>query len=78
MKQRRTRKVNQSPESLWIKAINKNPRATQRDYNMSSQFHLKEMVNHPTFGLGVVESSAPNHMTVIFKEGAKRLAQNVA
>lgn len=46
-----------------------------RPYSVSERFEVADRVQHPTFGLGVVEVTDPGKITVFFPVGRKRLAQ---
>ncbi len=46
-----------------------------RNYRADEHFEVADRVQHPTFGLGVVEESAPGKVTVWFPSGRKKLAQ---
>ena len=42
-------------------------------YEMTGKFKLKDLVEHPVFGLGIVKSVVPNKVEVLFQEGKKLL-----
>jgi hypothetical protein len=42
-------------------------------YQMTGKYRLKDLVEHPVFGLGVVKSVVPNKVEVLFQEGKKLL-----
>ena len=47
-----------------------------RPYKLSDRFAAKELINHPTFGLGLVLSAKDgSKMEVLFPDGTKTLAQ---
>jgi len=46
-----------------------------RAYRADEHFDVADRVNHPTFGLGVVEKSEAGKITAWFPGGRKRLAQ---
>jgi predicted nucleic acid-binding Zn ribbon protein len=46
-----------------------------RAYRADEHFEVADRVQHPTFGLGVVETSEPGKITVWFPGGRKRLVQ---
>jgi len=46
-----------------------------RTYRADEQFEVADRVQHPTFGLGVVEESEAGKITAWFPGGRKRLAQ---
>jgi hypothetical protein len=43
---------------------------------MVEQYEKDDVIAHPTFGRGFVESVATDGMEVLFREGRKRLAMN--
>lgn len=43
-------------------------------YDMNGRFNVKRLINHPSFGLGIVRAViVPNKMQVLFKDGVKLL-----
>lgn len=45
-----------------------------RPYDMGSKFRVDDLVQHPTFGVGLVKSTTrPNKMEALFSDGLKRL-----
>ncbi len=46
-----------------------------RTYRADEHFEVADRVQHPTFGLGVVEASEAGKITIWFPNGRKRLAQ---
>ena len=43
-----------------------------RDYSMTAIYKAKALVNHPTFGLGLVQRvTGPHKMAVLFADGQK-------
>ena len=47
---------------------------TAEPYNMNGKFAVRDLVEHPVFGTGVVvELFPPDKMDVLFREGVKRL-----
>jgi hypothetical protein len=43
-------------------------------YNMNARFKVNDLVDHPTFGLGVVKQViVPNKMQILFEDGIKLL-----
>ena len=48
--------------------------ATAKPYSMTGLFRQNELIDHPTFGLGVITAvTLPNKIKVIFKTGSKLL-----
>lgn len=52
------------------------PDAVIWDYKLTERYEKGDVVNHPLFGRGFVESITADGMEVIFGEGRKRLAMN--
>jgi len=69
-------KTPQSPEKIWQDAVTKSSgRAVP--YNMKAKFTEGQMIEHPIFGTGIVESIInDNKVKVVFELGAKTLVQN--
>lgn len=44
-----------------------------RTYSPRERFEEKEIVNHPTFGLGLVETARDDKIDIVFKMGQKTL-----
>lgn len=42
-------------------------------YEMNGKYRIKDLVEHPVFGLGIVKSVVPNKVEVLFQEGKKLL-----
>lgn len=42
-------------------------------YRMDGKYKVKDLLNHPVFGLGVVVGTAPNKIEVLFQDGKKLL-----
>ena len=60
-------------ERQWEDAIAKNP-SQPVPYAMSSRFAMGALVEHPSFGLGMVLAlTPPDKMEVLFREGIKAL-----
>jgi hypothetical protein len=50
-----------------------------KDYSIHSQYRIKDVVNHPIFGLGFVERIASDKtMAVLFSDSVKLMAMNIA
>jgi len=63
----------ESVSELWNKAINK---ATQspKEYSIKGSFQMGDVLNHPTFGQGVVEKLIDdNKIEVIFQDDFRTL-----
>jgi hypothetical protein len=59
-------------------AFSIDPKRPVKSYNMDSNFSAGDVINHPKFGLGSVESSpGPNKIEVRFQEGKKMLVHNL-
>jgi hypothetical protein len=59
-------------------AFSIDPKRPVKSYNMDSNFSSGDVINHPKFGLGSVESSpGPNKIEVRFQEGKKLLVHNL-
>lgn len=73
-----------------VRAVKKSPLETERaewaslrptmsiekavDYSMTGKYRLKNLVNHPLFGLGIVKQIVtPTKMQVLFEDGIKLL-----
>jgi len=61
----------------WSRLMSKVDEETAVDYAMNETFNANDVINHNTFGLGVVvEVVDPSKMKVAFEEGMKTLVQN--
>jgi hypothetical protein len=70
--------VNDAPMLWEIKNRDANPEAPIREYRMQDKYKSKEMIQHPTFGLGFVERvTSETRMNVLFKDAVKLMAMNV-
>ncbi len=79
-KSTRARKPRVSSEqklmNLWEAGIAKSKGETSK-YNIKTKFNIGEIVDHPKFGLGVVEKALDaNKIEVIFKTVSKVLMHN--
>ena len=64
--------------SREVAAFAIDPKRPVKSYNMDSNFSAGDVINHPKFGLGSVESSpGPNKIEVRFQEGKKMLVHNL-
>lgn len=48
----------------------------ERNYKMSDSYNVGEIIDHPKFGIGLISEICPEHVTVTFKEGVKKLMHN--
>jgi len=63
----------ESVSELWNKAINKASQAS-KDYSIKGSFQMGDLINHPTFGQGVVEKLIDdNKIEVIFQDDFRTL-----
>jgi hypothetical protein len=70
---RAPKKASASPADKWDKAVS-DAKGIALPYEMSGEFSEGNIIDHPTFGKGVVEENIPpNKIKVIFEEGAKIL-----
>ena len=54
------------------------PKKTPKSYDMNNSFSAGDVINHPKFGLGAVETALPpNKIEVRFQEGKKMLLHNM-
>jgi len=70
----RTRKTKET-EAGWEEALAGRDMVNSKPYTISGEYQEREVINHKTFGFGViVKLLAENKMQVRFKEGTKLLA----
>ena len=63
-------------EVLWAEAVS-SAKGPSKPYEMSAEFSTGDLIDHPTFGQGVVEECIDsNKMKVVFESAEKLLAQN--
>lgn len=66
-------KVSESVSELWSKALNRSA-SKARAYNMKESFAMGDIIDHPTFGQGVVERLIDNNkIEVIFQDDYRTL-----
>lgn len=71
-----SRKVSEPHSVVWERAIGAS-QANAQDYSIRTQFKTGDVINHPTFGQGVVERSIDgNKIQVIFRDDSKVLLHN--
>jgi hypothetical protein len=46
------------------------------DYKLTERYEKGDVITHPRFGRGFVESTTSDGMEVLFREGRKRMAMN--
>lgn len=67
------KKSTETVAELWTKALNKTTAKT-KDYSMKESFSMGDIINHPTFGQGVVERLIDNNkIEVIFQDDYRTL-----
>lgn len=73
----RTRAVRPSDARQW-EARNSAlpPDVVVWDYRMTERYEKGDVIAHPSFGRGFVESTTADGMEVLFGEGRKRMAMN--
>lgn len=70
--------VNDAPMLWEVKNRDMSPEAPIRAYHMQDKYKSKEVIQHPTFGLGFVERvTSETRMNVLFKDAVKLMAMNV-
>lgn len=66
-------KLREELERQWQDAVARNP-GTPKPYAMDGAFALGSLMEHPSFGLGMVLSvTPPDRIDVLFREGVKAL-----
>jgi hypothetical protein len=59
-------------------AFSIDPKRPVKSYDMNNSFSAGDVINHPKFGLGAVETALPpNKIEVRFQEGKKMLLHNM-
>ena len=67
------RKSTETVGELWYKAINKMT-GSSKEYSMKSSFQMGDVIEHPTFGQGVVEKLIDdNKIEVLFQDDYRTL-----
>jgi hypothetical protein len=73
----RPRPVHPADERLWQqRQAAAPPDAVAWKYRIMEQYEKGDLIDHPTFGRGFVESVAGDGMEVLFREGRRRMAMN--
>lgn len=57
----------------WEKAVTAVPRENAKRYEMTGRYKAGELLNHPSFGFGIVQKVMPNKVEVFFVDGIKLL-----
>jgi hypothetical protein len=58
----------------WQSKVNTRDPAEAKQYSMDQEFESNDLVDHASFGLGIVQRTIPpNKMDVLFQVGEKRL-----
>lgn len=69
---RRSTDPKKSEQDEWTALRPDMDSARARDYSMTESYKAKSLVNHPVFGLGLVQRQAgPQKMAVLFADGEK-------
>lgn len=72
----RTRR-RKDPATIWEELLAEKDLSNPKQYAMSGSFIQHDIIEHKTFGIGLVaEVRAEGKMEVVFKEGTKLLACN--
>ncbi len=67
------KKTTESVGELWTKALNK-ATASSKEYSIKGSFQMGDVIDHPTFGQGVVEKLIDNNkIEVLFKDDYRTL-----
>lgn len=67
------KKASESISELWTKAINKST-ASAKTYSIKGSFIAGDVIDHPTFGQGIVEKLIDNNkIEVLFKDDYRTL-----
>lgn len=74
---RRARVVRPADARLWERRNTAAaPDGVVRDYRMTERYEKADVIAHPQFGRGFVETVSADRMEVLFREGRKALAMN--
>jgi hypothetical protein len=64
------------PAETWANLLKGRTNAA-KSYDMTASFDVGDVVEHPSFGMGVVEKRLePQKISVVFRDGAKNLVDN--
>ncbi len=73
---KKKKKENEEPQidQEWLRQMEGKDRSSASVYSMQSSYEVRDLIDHPKFGMGVVQRLIdPNKMDVIFQDGLKRL-----
>lgn len=71
---RQTAQPGDAERKAWLDLLPSLNRAEATDYSMTSSFKVRALINHPVFGLGVVQRVAgPQKIEVLFEDGKKMM-----
>ncbi len=71
-----SRKISEPNSVVWERMINK-ATVSAVDYSIRTEFKSGDVINHPTFGQGIVERSIDsNKIEVLFRDDSKVLLHN--
>ena len=76
---RTTRKVksNEAAYAELLETLTGGDLPNAKKYSMQGNFKKDEILEHPTFGIGIVTAVVQKHkMEIMFKDGLKMLSQN--
>ena len=67
------KKSTETVGEMWTKALNKST-IGQKDYTIKGSFQMGDVINHPTFGQGIVEKLIDdNKIEVLFQDDYRTL-----
>jgi hypothetical protein len=73
----RPRTVRPADARLWeSRNASLTPDVVIWDYRLTERYEKDDVIHHPSFGRGFVESTTADGMEVIFGDGRKRMAMN--
>ena len=71
---KRTPIKKETDRKQWASLLANADSAEATEYSMSASYKLKTVVNHPVFGLGVVQNLAgPQKVEILFESGIKTM-----
>lgn len=62
--------------SRWEQVQSHIKQSEKQPYSMKTTFALHTTIDHPKFGIGVVMSTLPQSMEVVFEDGTRSLVHN--
>ena len=60
-------------EEIWFEGIKAWGNKVVKAYAADTTFHVKEVIDHPTFGKGVIQARRDNKIDILFRTGMKTL-----